>query len=174
MRAFGRVRLPVVLGLALSFVAGTFLLVGPAWAKGGAKPVHCQSVAGPVPAPPPQIGQQWSFIGCTQPANLTGGMGAIPVLSLTSPPSQTTITWGEPSNHAATPLQTTFTLTVKAYTGHKDACGKALSEYRVTGTIVSNSKTPGVKGRIKWYVCQTANGSVSDLGGKRFPTPLKF
>jgi len=169
----GGVRLLVLPLLALPVVLGVVVLPGPAWARGGgAKPVTC--LLGTA-----SNGMRWNFLGCTQPANLTGGTGTISSLSLTAPPATASIMWGtgaNPNFH----LTTTFSIVVTPFVGHRDKCGKSmgqtLQEYRVSGRVLSNAGTgtAAVTGKIKWYTCLAANGTITDLGGKRFPKPMKF
>jgi len=46
-------------------------------------------------------------------------------------------------------------------------CAPGSFEFKLTGTIGSNSTFPGVKGAVKVIVCD-AGGNVSNLGNARF------
>jgi hypothetical protein len=150
MRSFRAARFLVLPALVIPLMLSTTVLSGTAWAKGGSKPIKCQSVAG-------SYGGSWSLNGCTQPTIVGTGNPQGSIAS-SFPTSPATITWGEPVNRDLTPVTTVIRFTVSQLTGRKDKCHGGL-EYSVVGTIVSNSRTPGVKtgGKLKMFVC--------DVGG---------
>jgi hypothetical protein len=152
MRSFRAARFLVLPALVIPLLISTAVPSGTAWAKSAkSKPIKCQSVGGSYAGP-------WSLAGCSQPTIVGAGPGSI-ASPLTSSPA--TITWGEPVNRDLSPLTTVVSFSVSQLMGRKDKC-QGGSEYSVVGTIVSNSRTPGVKvgGKLKMFVCDTG-GALS-------------
>jgi hypothetical protein len=152
MRTFRSVRLAVVAALAVPLLCSAILLPGSAWAKTPrSKPATCQSISG-------TYGGTWYLIGCGPPEITGDSANPSGTSSAVFPSSPTTITWSEGPNPHLAPLQTTIAFSV---TPKKNKCGAGSSEYALSGTIVSNSASPGVKGHVKMFVCVSAGGALS-------------
>ena len=170
VRRSRRARLPFVAVSVAALVVGV-LSTGDAWARGRyakvrAKPVTGQSFTG-------TDGGAWTFLGCA-PAALAGTgnpLPTIPAMSVTSPPSQVTITWAQPPNRRGSPLTTTVSISVRK--PKRSKCTGGGAEYLVTGRVLANSATPGVKGKVRWSVCDKG-GAITDLGGGRYPKKAVF
>lgn len=173
-------RLALVVGaLSVSVGAAAFVGSGVAAAKTTTvKPVKCTRLDA-------TDGGTWSFKDCSQ-TTVSGGNGTIlpsspamppyspaQAMSLTSPPAQTTVVWAYLTSATRGQYHySTMNITVTKLGG--TACGTG-TEYEVLGSaLVNHPATLGIKGKVKWFLCDRA-GTVSGFPGHRkFPTPLKF
>lgn len=148
----------VVLMVALTTIASAL----PASARGastGNKPVKCATING-------NVGGEWSLMGCN-PVNIVGpGNNAEQGAQGTSgdfpsSPGSTsaTITWTS-VNQQTPALVTVINITVTDKTGRHDKCGPLSAEVELSGTIGSNSASPGIKGHVKIFVCEGSDGAV--------------
>ncbi len=146
MRSFRSVRLLVIPALVLPLVLSTVVVSGSAWAK-GSKPVKCTRLSG-------TYGGSWTLGDCS-PFTVIGSGNPAGTISTAFPRSPAVITWGTPVNRHASPLQSTISFVVSQLTGHKNKCGPGALEYELVGSIMHNSASPGVKGKVKLFVCDT-------------------
>ncbi len=161
MRSFRAARLLVLPTLVLPLMLSAILLPGTAWAKSGVKPVKCRSVTG-------TYSGTWYLMGCYQ----TGKQGGYEVIgtgndaismpfSPSSAPVTATVTWGPLPDPALPHLISTIRFTTTQLAQKKDKCGSGMTEFEVSGSVVSSNKTPGIKlGRLKIFVCNTG-GALS-------------
>jgi hypothetical protein len=146
MRSFRSVRLLVIPALVLPLLLSTVVVSGSAWAK-GSKPVKCTRMSG-------TYGGSWTLSDCS-PFTVIGSGNPAGTIATAFPRSPAVITWGTPVNRHASPLQSTISFMVSQLTGHKNKCGRTALEYELVGSITHNSTSPGVKGRVKLFVCDT-------------------
>ena len=165
-RSRRRVRRLALVAGALPLVVGAVLLPATAWAKVNGKPVQCRVLDG-------TNGGQWVVEGCTQ-IIISGAQGkTVENLSVSAPPSTITVQWGPRVVRGQTSLETTFSLHETPVKATRSRCPGG-SEYIFKGVAERNSFTPGVKGHLKWFVCDTA-GVIHDVGSTgKFPKPLRF
>jgi hypothetical protein len=76
--------------------------------------------------------------------------------------SPAVITWSTPVDRHLLPLTTTVSFRTVELTGHKDRCGGTAREFSLVGSVLSNSRAPGVKvnGKVKMFICD-AGGVLS-------------
>jgi hypothetical protein len=156
MRPFRSARLVMIPTLVALLALSTLVASSSASARGaGSKTAQCMTLSG-------TYGGSWSLYNCSPPAIV----GIPPssgqpngTISSAFPTSPAVITWGVPPDPRQPPLTTKITFSVRALTAHKDKCGAAL-EYALVGSVVSNSRNPGVKGHVKMFVCD-AGGALS-------------
>ncbi len=166
MRPSRSVRLIVIPALVVPLALSTVVLSGTAWAaKVKAKPVNCRTLMG-------TAGGSWGFEGCTQPAITGGNTTGISIPFPTSVGFYTAvITWNPAGQahrgpHAGT---TTVSFAVTQRTGHHNKCGTGKTEWKLAGTIKSNTVSPQVKGKLKIFACVTISSHA--LSGKK---PVKL
>jgi len=163
MRPFRSARLLLIPALVLPLVLAT--VVGPtqAWARGGNVSVKCYTLTG-------TWGGSWQ-VACQQPL-VTGTFGNV---AANFPTSSSTVIWGAGNNPMIPPDHTTFSMTTRQRTGRTDKCHAGSSEYLVTGRVISNTKTPGIKGKVRGFVCVSGSGALSLLKARNgFAKPFKL
>jgi len=166
MRPFRSLRNVLVLAAGLPLMLGAVLLPTAAWAKGSGKPVQCRVLDG-------HDGSTWSLLGCNQETISGTSATTLQSISVSAPPTSLTIVWGPRIVRGQQSLHTTFSLKVTPLKANRDHCTGG-SEYVFRGLVQRNSFTPGVKGHLKWYVCDTG-GVIHDQGSNgKFPKPLRF
>jgi hypothetical protein len=135
--------------LAAPLIFLTVLLPpGSAWAKNSNLTIQCVAING-------NDGGTVTLQGCSHP-EITGDQGTIDLGSSQAfPQSPTTITWAQGANRQIPPLVTTIRFRRVEWTMRKNRCGAGSDEFRMTGNIIGNSASPGVKGRVKIFECDT-------------------
>jgi len=168
MRRFRSVRLLVISALTVPLVLSAVVVPGSAWAKpNGSRTVKCLSLSG-------TYGGSWSIDLCGPAAAtpIIGTVGGPPQGAIATPFTSTAtsavIDW-KASQDYPSGLVTTISFSVSAQLGHKNKCGSSSQEWEVSGAAQpTNSAVPGVKGKTKMYVCESAGGVLSDLQTGRF------
>lgn len=121
---------------------------GSAWAKNSNVTITCVGMNG-------MDGGTLTLQGCSHP-EITGDQGTVSLgNSLAFPQSPTTITWAPGANRSIPPLVTTIRYRRVEWTVRKNRCGAGSDEFRMTGVITGNSASPGIKGRVKIFECDT-------------------
>jgi hypothetical protein len=158
--------------LAVPLLLSTVVIPGSASAKpNGSRTVKCLSLDG-------TYGGSWSLDlcgpGASTPIIGAGGGGPQGTIATAFPDSPATIDWGRSVDHPSG-LVTTITFSVSQQMGHKNRCGATSSEWELSGAAQpTNSAIPGVKGKTKMYVCESAGGVLSDLQTGRFAKLIKL
>jgi hypothetical protein len=150
MRRHRATRLLLIPALAAPLMFFTLLdPTGSAWAKKNSNlTIQCVGING-------NDGGTLTLQGCSHP-EITGDQGTISLGSSQGfPQSPTTITWSPGADRSIPPLVTTIRFRRVEWTVRKNRCGAGSDEFRMTGTVIGNSASPGVKGRVKIFECDT-------------------
>ncbi len=155
MRPFRSARLLVIAALVFPLVLATVVLPTQAWARGlGNVKVNCYTLTG-------SWGGSWQLT-CQQEL-VTGTFGNVAASFPTSP---SIVIWSTGANPAIPPDRTTISMTTTQRTGRHDKCHTGFQEYVVRGAVTYNTETPGIKGKVKAFVCVSGGGALSLLKGK--------
>lgn len=166
MRPFRSVQMLTIPALAVPLLLSSVVLDGPAMAKGN-KTVNCRTVTGTVAG--------WGLEGCTQPA-ITGGnsTGIDQPFPTTAGPYTATITWNPLGEaHRGGPPGTT-TISVNVSQVRKNKCASGSAEWQLVGSILSNTVSPAVKGKVKVVACVSSSAMVSNTLSNGKLRPAKF
>ena len=147
MRSFRSVRLLVIPALVVPLVLSTVVVSGSAWAK-GSKPVKCTRMSG-------TYGGSWTLSDCS-PFTVIGSGNPAGTIATAFPRSPAVITWGTPVNRHASPLQSTISfVVVAADRAQEQVRGNGSGVRARRGPSRTTPSAPGVKGKVKLFVCDT-------------------
>ena len=156
MRPFRSARLLVIPALVLPVVLSTVALSGTAWAR-APRPLSADSCQGrrevpglsaTAPSPPSPAGDSTAT---STPFPTHAGFFSV------------VVTWNPVGEaHRGGPAgTTTFHYSATQLVGHKNKCGTSSTEWSLAGTVLSNTVSPKVKGKLKVFACVSKSGTLS-------------